>query len=311
MGRNGKIYIMPTGFGVLFFVSIVIMLLVGATYSNNLVNLLAFFLLAISLVAMVQTHNNLKNVRLRSVSAESGFAGSTITLITALENTGTATRFHIEARPERLRFEREPDNTQPLPSRATLRLMSFYSVQTRGRHNVRRLKITTVYPVGLFRAWMWLSADTSYLVYPRPQGDRPVPEAKLESPEGPRQQSHRGGEDFHGHREYRPGDSARRIDWKALARGRPLLVKEFDEGDPAALVFDYDSLHGLSREERLSQLSAWIETAKRQRLAYALRLPHILIPAGDDIRHHERCLEELATFPPSESKEPHADATAK
>ncbi len=297
MGRDGKIYIIPTRFGFVFFAGIVVMLLVGATYANNLVNMLAFFLLAIALVAMIQTHNNLKNVRIQGVSAEPGFAGATITLVTALENAGNDTRFNLEVRPRRLKFERETENLQPLPARSVLRLKSAYRAGTRGRYPLRSLKVSTVFPVGLFYAWTHFSREETYLVYPTPKGDRPLPETELDSADGPRARAARGGDDFHGHREYRPGDPARRIDWKAFARGRPLLVKEFDEGDPAAVVFDYDHLHGLDREARLSQLAAWVELAKRQRLTYALRLPHSLVPARDDHRHYERCMEELALFP--------------
>lgn len=285
MIRNGKIYIVPTRFGFVFFCGIVVMLLVGATYANNLVNMLAFFLLAIALVAMVQTHNNLKNVKLQAANAEPGFAGSTITLIAALENSGTEPRFNLEVRAEKLKVDRDSENLQPLQGRSTLRLKTSYHVDSRGRHQLRRLKISTIYPLGLFYAWMWVVSDDTYLVYPKPKGERPIPETKLDSSDGPRATSARGGDDFYGHREFRPGDSARRVDWKAFARGRPKLIKEFDDGDPAAVVFDYDHLQNLNREDRLSQLAAWIEDAKRQRLTYALRLPHALIPAGDDYQH--------------------------
>ncbi|MCM2281457.1 MAG: DUF58 domain-containing protein [Bdellovibrionaceae bacterium] len=297
MDRNGKIYILPTRFGVVFFIGIVLMLLVGATYSNNLVNMLAFFLLAIAFVAMVQTHNNLKNIKLQKVSVEPGFAGSTVSLTTALENTGTAPRFNLEVRAQKMKFDREPENAQPLQARATLRFKSEYFAETRGRYPLKRLKISTIFPVGLFYSWMWIPTDETYLVYPQPKGDQPLPSTKLESFAGPHALTTRGGDDFYGHREYRPGDPARRIDWKAFARGRPLLVKEFDEGDPAAVVFDYDQLQGMTQEARLSQLAAWVESAKQQRLSYALRLPHVVVPAGDDYQHYLRCLEQLALFP--------------
>src|SRR3954470_4342296 len=96
--KDGKIYILPTRFGFVFLFSVVLMLLAGAIYSNNLVNLLAFFLLAIALVAMVQTHNNLKNITLKLVHTEPGFADDVVHMTAALENSSQTARFLIETR---------------------------------------------------------------------------------------------------------------------------------------------------------------------------------------------------------------------
>jgi uncharacterized protein (DUF58 family) len=252
MGKDGKIYIIPTRFGITFLVGIITMLLVGATYSNNLVNLLAFFLLAIALVAMVQTHNNLKNVRLQLINSEPGFAGATVTLTAALENTGQEARFNLNVRPARLDLDRDIENLQPLQAGAVLRLRSTYRVSERGQYELRRIKISTIFPVGLFRAWMWYRTDSTYIVYPTPRGRLPLPEAKFEAQDGPRVRIERGGDDFSGHRRFNPGDSARRVDWKAYARGRPMMIKEFDDGNPQALLFDYSLLPNLPREERLA-----------------------------------------------------------
>ncbi len=298
--KNGKIYIIPSKFGALFFVSVGTMLLIGATYSNNLVNMLAFFLLAISLVAMVQTHNNLKNVNLHLINVEPAFANTTLTIVTALENNGQGVRFNLHAQPPRLKLEREHENIMPLSARAVLRLKADYTCGQRGHHRLEKMRISTVYPLGLFYAWKWLATDETYFVYPSPKGERPLPAARLD----PKETSHavaRGGDDFHGHRRYQPGDSARRVDWKAHARGRPLLIKEFDEGDPQALLFSWFELADLSTEERLSQLTAWIERARTQRLAFALKLPTVYIAAGDDLQHHTRCLEELAVYQEGEA----------
>ncbi len=303
--RTGKIYIIPSRFGAIFFVSVITMLLIGATYANNLVNMLAFFLLAISLVAMVQTHNNLKNVRLHLVKVEPAFANTTLTIVTALENNGQGVRFNLNAQPARLKLEREHENTMPLSARSVLRLKADYKCGSRGQHRIERMRVSTVYPLGLFYAWMWLATDETYFIYPEPKGERPLPAARLD----PKVSSHaiaRGGDDFHGHRRYQAGDSARRVDWKAHARGRPLLIKEFDEGDPQALLFSWFELGDLSTEERLSQLTAWVERARTQRLAFALKLPNIYITAGDDLQHHTRCLEELAVFQEGEG---HAKAS--
>jgi hypothetical protein len=100
------------------------------------------------------------------------------------------------------------------------------------------------------------------------------------------------GEDFAGVREWRPGDSLRRVDWHALARGRPLLVKTW-AGGGAQRHFDWQALP-LPEVERPGQLARWIEEAERLRLTWRLSLPGREIPAGSGPAHAERALAALA-----------------
>lgn len=51
-----------------------------------------------------------------------------------------------------------------------------------------------------------------------------------------------GADDFQGLREYQPGDSKRRLDWKAYSRGQGLLVKDFAMLSGRDLWLDFDSL---------------------------------------------------------------------
>lgn len=105
-----------------------------------------------------------------------------------------------------------------------------------------------------------------------------------------------GTDDFVGLRDYRPGDSLRRLDWKAFARERGLVVKQFG-GDRAAQVsIDWDQLPVLEPELRLSLLCRQVLDAAEQGLSYGLRLPGVTLAAGHGEIHKHRCLESLADF---------------
>ncbi len=297
--KSGKIYIIPTGFGLIFLSSVVIILFAGAIYTNNLVNLLAFFLLAVALVAMVQTHNNLKNIALKLVETEPGFADDAVQMTAALENFSQAPRFMLEVRLQKsFPFLGETGNiAAPLRPRALLKQKTAYAVRKRGRHELKRVCISTIYPVGLFHAWMWLPTDAHFLVYPARKGNATLPQTTMLGEEGSSYIASRGGEDFRGHRSFVPGDSSNRIDWKAFARGRSLLIKEFDQGNPEALLFDWDRTPGADHEAKLSQLTLWVERAFLQKRRYALQLPTQLISPNEGLQHYERCLEALALYP--------------
>lgn len=293
MRRYGRIYILPTRFGFLFVIGAVTMILVGATYQNNLVNLLAFFMLSVIFISMVQTHNNLKDVKVSALEIESGFAGGNYLVTTVLANSSRDQRFNLEAVLRKLEPASVYDNFQPLLQNANLKLRATYPSPKRGKHRHKEVTVSTVYPLGLFRAWAWFEASGEFFIYPEPKGARSFPSVATGDPIAGNLHT-RGGDDFHGHRKHEPGESLRHIDWKAHARGRPLLVKQFDDGAPSSIQLDWYSLEGLDTEARLSQLAAWVEEAKMKRLSFGLKLPGLTIPTGHGTAHATHCLEALA-----------------
>lgn len=293
--RKSRIYIIPTRFGLSFIIGSCVMLLVGATYQNNLVNLLAFFMLSLVFVAMVQTHNNLKDISIEALEADSGFAGGSVVLTAVVRNKSNDARFNLEATPRKLKLEVAYENVLPLLPHSSIKLRSAYKADKRGHFPLKEIKISTIYPLGLFYAWIWQDADSAYFVYPEPRGSRAFPQQGL-GDESSLTNATLDGDDYHGHRKYTSGDSPRHIDWKARARGRPLLVKEFTEGSASGVLLDWSALEGLDTEARLSQLSAWIDEARKRRIPFALRTPEAMTETGYGLQHATRCLEHLAVF---------------
>jgi uncharacterized protein (DUF58 family) len=94
-----------------------------------------------------------------------------------------------------------------------------------------------------------------------------------------------------------PGESQRQIDWKAVARGQPLMTKQFTAEADDLLHLDYDQVRLADPEQRLSQLALWIVEAERARRRYSLHLPGTRIPSGSGEAHYHRCLRALALQP--------------
>lgn len=292
--RKNRVYIVPTGFGLVFIVGALVMILVGATYQNNLVNLLAFFMLSLVFIAMIQTHNNLKDVKLEQVNVDNGYAGSDFLVTAVIGNPTREPRFNIDARLRKKTPKSVYENVHPLLPEGSIKLRAAYPCGTRGEYRVRDMKMETIFPLGLFRAWMWVDTDAHYYVYPEPKGQRSFPVGVTIADPVAGAARLKGGDDYHGHRRYQPGDAATHIDWKARARGRPLLVKEFNDGAPAPIQLDWYALENVDTEERLSQLAAWVDEATRRRLVFGLRLPQLSLPPASGAQHAQRCLEALA-----------------
>jgi uncharacterized protein (DUF58 family) len=288
-----RIFIIPTRYGFLFFTSVFILVMVGAAYQNNLVNLVAFFLASIGLVTMVQTHNNLKNIKLVSVSFDPGFAARPMRFQVQLENPTGETRFNLEAEIKGLKPEPLIEPSPELFAHSRVKLSTTFVFKKYGRFELKRLKVSTVYPIGLFYSWIWLDKNLIYFVYPEPKGLRQLPpSAQQHESQGSSQLQN--GDDFYEHRLFRRGDSIRHIDWKAYARGRPLLIKRFLVGSPDSLVFDWEKTPGPSNESKLSQLSLWIDLALRLEKPFSLQLPDTFVPTGAGLQHAHHCWRLLA-----------------
>jgi uncharacterized protein (DUF58 family) len=104
------------------------------------------------------------------------------------------------------------------------------------------------------------------------------------------------GDDFAGVRAYVRGESQRHIDWKAVARGQPLMTKQFAAETKGAVYLDFFELHFANLEEKLSQLTLWVIEAERARQPYGLRLPSIEISPAVGQMHFHYCLRALSLF---------------
>jgi uncharacterized protein (DUF58 family) len=296
--RSTKIYIIPTRFGFVYALAVGTMLMVGAAYGNNLVNLIAFFLASIGLVTMLQTHNNLKRISISQSRFEPGFANQATHLRTLVASTATEAHPSLEVEVPKLkplaRLAPPPD----VPAQGRLKLETSFLFAKRGRFRLKRIKLSTVYPIGLFYAWRYKEIENDYFIYPQPKGLRRWPmqvsDAGLTSIA-----SQRGGDDFREHRRFQPGDSQRHIDWRAHARGRPLLTKRFDDGSPHAVNFEWSQVSHLSFEDALSQLTLWIDIALKSETPFSLRLPTVALPANTGWAHAHACWRELALMEPT------------
>ncbi len=151
------------------------------------------------------------------------------------------------------------------------------------------------YPLGFFTAERVIEVTQAHLVHPRPAGRLPLPPSVPATSDkaGKTAAGSGAGEDFAGVREWQPGDSLRQVDWKAVARGRPMMVKQWSTSSSDVVWLDW-ATWPLPEEDRIAQFAAWIDQAESQALAYGLRLPEQVTQPDTGIAHRRRCLDALA-----------------
>ena len=286
----GRVYILPTGVGLMFGLMAFAMLLGSMNYNNNLSFALTFVLVGIGFVSMHQCQRNLVGLELTYAGADSVHAGQAIRFRVAVTNRSKSARYGI--RLYAADTLSDIDDLQPGESKVFILPVA---TQTRGRIALDRFGVRTLFPFELFRSWAWLHMDINGLVYPAPADSAPQPPPTMVA-QGHRQHDARGEEDFAGLRRYHEGDSPRHVAWKAYARSGQLLSKQFAGADTSSQWFDFNEIADPDVEKRLSILTRWIVDTDRTLQDYGLRIAGAEFAPAHGEKHRRRCLEALALF---------------
>jgi uncharacterized protein (DUF58 family) len=285
-----RLYILPTRAGIAFGALLLTMLGAGLNYANSLALLLTFLLAGFALVAMHECHRNLLGLSVFEAAAAPLFAGSTGSVRLSLENASQRARYGLQ-----FAVAKEAAAALDLPAGGRGQIALPIRAPRRGLQRIDRLRVSSSHPFGLFRAWTWVHAPITVVVYPRPAGSLPLP-ADSGANSGASSRGTAGADEWLGLRLFRDGDSPRQVAWKAYAREAPLLVKEYSSiGSPLRLLSLEDARQP-DIESRLGQLARWIVDAEAGGDLYGLDLPGERVPVHRGPDHRHQCLQALALY---------------
>ena len=283
-----NLYIVPTGFGGLWLAGAALLLVVGIQTQRNGPLLLSYLMLALLLLALHLSHDNLQGLELSCGTPRAGFADEPLLY---------PVRLRSRCRREAVVLGLSRGDTLP-PQRldaGQTQLALPWRCGQRGRHGPGTLLIRSSAPLGLFVCWSRWQPPLAQTVYPaRRRG--PV---GLVSSATARQaldpQTHgssEGSEHWHDLRPHRPQDSQTRLAWKALAQGRGRLTKVF--ADSASATPRLSPAGGVPHERALEHLCEAVWQHSRRGACFGLELPGQRIPPGQGREHRDRCLQALA-----------------
>jgi uncharacterized protein (DUF58 family) len=280
------IFVLPTLFGFGFGAMLVFMALGGLNFSNNMALLLVFILASVAQLTTILAYRNLVGMSFESIRSEPVFCGESAVFQIYLGNPEERPRFTITG------GITDTQDCIDIPMHSTTIMALQQSTKHRGWMRLEPFRVETRYPLGMFRAWAWFFPESRCLVYPEPAiNPPPLPQTGT----GPASRARKGeGEQVHGLREYRQGDSPRRIAWRTSARQDEMYTREMETPNEDACRISWDTLSGVDLETRLSILTAWVVLADHRQIPFSLEIPGIEIPAALGIDHRSRCLEALA-----------------
>ncbi len=259
---------------------------------NNLLFLVLAFLVSALIVSFFIGNFVLKKIDIKMRFPETIYAGEPTPILVGLDNRklifptfsvvvdvrGTEREKSVTAEelekilPKRIaeKFSRAPvvrrtlDYFLYVPRRKTIENKVEHIFEYRGQFIIKDFELSTRFPFAFFRHRRRLPAQkVPIVIFPKTLSvegeleDLPLEVGKLVS-------DRRGlGQDLLSMRDYQPNDDLRRVDWKATARARRLIVREFAAEDEKRVTVVFDPRLCQNEKEKSKTLRQRIEEEQK------------------------------------------------
>jgi protein-glutamine gamma-glutamyltransferase len=273
-------------------------LLLGLWYAalsqgNGAAYALFFLIVALALVSWLHARRNLRGITLRAGRIDSVFAGSELRIPVSITAGAGNFAAGIEIRAT---AGGEPAKCGFIAAGKTVDVVISTPATQRGVFPVIDVELRSLWPLGILAARCRVALEAPHMVHPTPDGSQSLPEG-APGWKYDRRKGRGDGDEFAGLREFRPGESSRRIDWRAAERTEKLLIKEWEGASGGVRWLDWEDLDASGTEARLAQLARWVLEADRFGAPYGMRIPGAEISPSFGPAQRARCLQALAAFP--------------
>jgi uncharacterized protein (DUF58 family) len=274
-----------------------LMMVAAVNYQSNAAWGLVMALVAILALSALHARRNLAGICVMDGVCEDGFAQDAATATLRLYADGAADGIDIGLSVPS--WNSSVARVPLLAARCPVGVQVALPPGSRGIHRAFTVRLVTRFPFGLIEASREQPLDLKRVIYPRPHGDAAA--AAGDAAIGGANDrlvavDALGSDDFLGHRRYHDGEAQRQVDWKAYARGAPLLVKRFAGASGPSIWCDWQRTSG-AYEQRLSQMSKWLVDAHASGASIGMRLHDVLIQPRRGDAHLKICLQLLAAQP--------------
>ena len=156
---RSRVFILPTGAGLAFAVMLLVMLFGSINYNNSLGHMFSYLLGSMSMVSIFYTYRNLAMLGFTVGRIRPVFAGERAGFEIRVTNPDVYARIGIL-----LESANQPPVSIELSPRQTSSVTLYRDTTGRGVVELGRCRVSSCYPLGLFRAWSHL-VITSYSIH--------------------------------------------------------------------------------------------------------------------------------------------------
>jgi len=288
----------PTREGIRFLLATLLIAVAAFNTGNNLIFLILALMLSLLALSILILRQNLKGLTLSISAAQPVFAKVRAVFNVSLSNRkkfipSYSIRITI---PEGLAGQ----CLMPYIPRASGSSADMASIFIkRGIYRYGDFTLGSSFPFSLFKKNIQAHTAGDVIVYPEiKEIDELIPEL-INTAYAAQTTRHAPGDEFLTIREFRYGDSMRRIQWKASAKTGKLMVKDTGTDEPRLLTIILDNIKPLSKEPFEKAVSFAAALADRFiKLGFFVRLITCkkLIPFGSGPEHLFKILDVLAVI---------------
>ncbi|MCU4580735.1 DUF58 domain-containing protein [Acinetobacter gyllenbergii] len=262
--KDVLVFIYKQGF--LYLILILITFIAGINYANNLILGFCFLISAILCISFYLTFKQLHDLQIDLVPPEVGQVDQVLSLKLLIKQSVASARYlriQWQAR-EQLIYIDQTQHSVELP----------FIAEKRGLYEFETIKIYSTYPLGLVRAWTYLSPRQKVWIAPKAYDWQKEHKNQATSAQD-------SLDEFKELRGFQHGDSYQNVAWKQVARGQGFLIKMFEaQANHQHLEIDYQQIPALSHEDKLSFMMGLVEQCEQLGDDYALILPQARLERG-------------------------------
>ena len=314
-----NVYIFFSKEGALFALLLVITFVAGINYANNLVLGLCFYLVSVWLISFHITFAHISGLQIRLLDVTMAEAGAPVWVTLQLRSNSRQPRRqlivsfdkHLQPKTAKHRNTKQNDrkldhnhSSQILLPRLQDEQIIRLAIPTshRGELELPRLHISTVYPLGIMRAWSYVYFARTAWVYPKPETfdwqAHYLVAHNDNLPSGG--QYTQGQDDFERLDNYIEGESLARVSWAHVARGQGMFTKHFADPVGHEQTLDYADMPAAHHEQKLAQLAYGALELGQLGVPFQMQLPtdtraSTTVGQGDGFT--QACLLRLAKVP--------------
>lgn len=289
LDRN-RLFIFPTGRGLLFIICSFCVFLAGTNYANNLILGLGFLLFSLFVVTIWHSFLNLLGLTIIAGGADAIFLGEIAHFKISLRRPHKKILYAI-----RLAWPHSSDTLVNLDEDQQKKVSVQILPQARGYFYPPRLSVETKFPFGTIRCWTHVALDTSCIVYPKPLENTVYLGEGHEGQHGD-EINYQSNEELYELKKYQDGDNLNHVAWKSYSKGMGLSTKRFAGFQDEAIWLDWLAFNEFPHEIKVSYLCYWVLKFEKENRRYGLDIPGIKFEPDVGEAHLKKCLVALAIF---------------
>ena len=274
----------PTKYFIYLVIAIVGLFFLAYMHNYNIVYIMMFFTFSLAGASSIIGRFNLYQIQATVLSSKNLFANTVSSYTLNIYNSNDERdAFVLE-----LSNEEETAYINKLSPKHSQSINLHYTPDKRGLSSLPSLKIGSYFPLPHEILFKTLVFKEKVLVYPQAKG------RSLDSFTSKHTFFIGEYDDFEGIRTYKQGEPLSLIHWPSLAKGGPLMAKEFSLLHQSRHLNFYFSSAANNDEDRLSQLCLWAKECEKKNIPYTIHFPSESL--NSTRRSHHEILKFLALY---------------